>query len=159
MSIFRPLAKAIKEQLIAAQNAGTFSQTAVIDDPIDSMREDEDLKELRVDVLIGDKTCEPLQRVYQKNMVRMDICVRQIIGPVRGSHEERRQHNELMSYVEQLDEYLAVHANRRPPQATWAAWQNSETVIPFSPALLRQHRLFYSLFRITYFVATGPQDA
>ncbi len=156
MSIFAPLAYAIKEQLLAAQNAGTFATQAIIESPVDGLRDDEELRLLRVDVLIGDKQCEPMDRARQKNTVRMDVVVRQTIKAPRKSLEERKERDELMAYVESLDEYLSAHDNRRPPDAQWAGWQNSETIIPYSPKLLREARLFYAVFRLTYFVATAP---
>ena len=159
MSIFGPLAEAIKNQLIAAQSvAGTFSQTACIEHPLDGLREDEELQVLRVDVLMGDKTCEPLTRTLQKNAVRMDIVTRQLVKAMRASSQERTIVHGLMAYSEELDEYLAASGNRAVPGATWAKWQHSEMVVPYSPALLRNSRLFYSLFRVTYFVATAYQS-
>ena len=155
MSIFAPLQYAIVQQLLAAQKADAFSRPAVIEGPLDGLREDEELQQLRVDVLIGDKQCEPLDRARQRNTVRMDVVVRQIIKPQRKSEMESREVHGLMAYVEELDEYLSDHDNRRPPDAQWAAWQNSETIVAYSPPLLRADRLFYSLFRLNYFVATS----
>ncbi len=154
MDIFLPLAEAIRDQLIAAK----FQRPALIEQPIDGLREDEELKQLRVDVLIGDKNCRPMSRVGQENIVRLDVCVRQTINAPRNSREERQQIGGLLNYVAVLDEYLSAHDNRRPPNATWAGWQNSETIIPYSTKLLRENRLFYSLFRLTYFVASVPQE-
>ncbi len=159
MSIFAPLVKAIAEQLIAAQQIeGTFSRTALIEHPLDGLREDEELKALRVDVLIGDKQCEPLDRARQKNTIRMDVVVRQTIKAARKSREEKKEVDGLLAYVEQLDDYLSAHDNRRPPNADWAGWQNSETIIPYSPQLLRQDRLFYAVFRLNYLVVTAPTN-
>src|SRR5208283_5985613 len=156
MAIFAPLALAIRDQLIFAQANDQFAKTAaLIESPLDGLREDEELRELRVDVLIGDKTCEPMDRYRQKNTARLDVVIRQKIVAMAGSTEELNQVNNLMAYAEELDEYLSDHGNRRPPGAQWAGWQQSETVIPYSPRLLREDRLFYSLFRLSYFVATS----
>ena len=159
MSLFSPLAKAIAEQLIAGQKVdGTFSLPATIEHPLDDLRADEDLKVLRVDVLIGDKKCEPADRARQSNRLRMDVVVRKKITSVRNSLEEREEVDGLLAYTEQLDDFLSDPANRRLSSFSWAEWENSETVIPYSPWRLRQDRLFYSVFRLEYSVFT-PLDS
>jgi hypothetical protein len=155
MSIFAPLAKAIAEQLLAAQKVeGTFSRAATIEHPLDDLRGDEELAVLRVDVLIGDKKCEPADRARQSNRVRMDVCIRQKIKCVRKSKEEQELVEGLLAYVEQLDDYLSSPPCRRLTAANWAEWENSETVIPYSPWRLREERLFYAVFRLEYSVFT-----
>ena len=157
MTLSFPLTKAVAAMLNAAQQVdGTFSQRALIEQPLDGLRQDEELNDLRVDVLVADKASEPITRNDIKSTARVDIVVRQKVKGVRGSEPEREQVEALSAYAEQLDDYLSAHDHRIPTDAPWAKWQKSETVIPYSPALLRSDRLFYSLFRATYLVVSDP---
>jgi hypothetical protein len=151
MSIFAPLADAVAALL----NANEFSMPFVAQRVYDPMRPMETMEQLRVDVVLGDKKCHPMDRARQQNDVRIEIVVRQVISPPAGSVQEQEALDALLALMESIDDYMCLQANRRPPDAPWAGWQESELVYPFLPKHLRESRQYTSLLRITYLVATA----
>jgi hypothetical protein len=156
MASFTPLADAIAAML----NSPSFA-TAVgapvgqVNRIYDSNRNLEDLETQQIDVLLGDKKCTPLDRTRQKNTIRIEIAIRQAIRALAGSDDETTQLDNLVALMEDIDDYFSTWANRRPPNAPWAAWQESELLYPFLVPQLRA-RIFASVLRLTYFVVTGP---
>ena len=158
MSVISPfigLASAVAAMLNAESASGGFSRQFTAQRIYDPMRPMETLETMAVDVILGDKKCEPMDRQRQKNTVRIEVCVRQVIRPAAGSVEEQAALDELVNFVEEIDNFLSSHDNRRPPLAQYAGWQDSELVYPFLPKHLRESRQFTSLLRQTYFVATS----
>ena len=153
MATFIPLADAI----VAMLNGHTFTsaQFPPAERIYDALRNLEELENLRVDVLLGDKKQEPIDRTRMQNHPRIEIAVRRVIKAEAGSKEEKAQLDGLVAFVEEIDDFLSMHDNRRPLGAPWAAWQGSELVYPFLPLQLRR-RQFTSLLRMTYFVCTDP---
>ena len=150
-SFFVQLADAV----VSLLNAGKFSrefQAQRVYDPLNTNLGD--FENFRVDVVLGDRKQEPLDRSRQKNSPRIEIIFRQLIKRAKGSDEEKADLDALVEFVESVDSWISLPANRRPPAASFAGWQGSELVYPFVPAQLRDSRLFISLLRLTYFVAT-----
>ena len=151
MATFIPLADAVKEML----NANEFSRQFTAARIYDPLRKLDEMETMRVDVLLGDKQIQALDRTRLHNDCRIEIAVRQVIKPLVGSDAEQTELDDLVGFMEEIGDFLAVPANRRPPAANWAGWQKSELVYPFLPAHLRGSHQFTSLLRITYFVVTG----
>lgn len=152
MSLFNPLADAV----VALLNAQTFSQQFTATRVYDSTRALETLGTLRVDVILGDRKSTPLDRSRQKDDIRVEVAVRQVVSRSAGLTEETAILDGLVALVEELDAFLSARANRRPPGAEWAGWQGSELVYPFLPAHVRDNRQFTSLLRLSYFVVRDP---
>ena len=145
-----PLADAVTSLL----NANTFSQKFTATRVYDAMRPLETLSALTVDVVIGDKESDPLDRTRQRETPNIDIVVRQVIAAPSGSADEANAIDALIALVESFDSCITDPANRRPAGAAWAAWQHSKLVMAYSPRKLREQRLFYSVLRVTYLVVT-----
>jgi len=151
MSLYTPLADAV----VSLLNANTFSQPFTAQRVYDPMRPMETMEQLRVDVVLADKKCHPMDRSREANEVKIDIFVRQVINAPAGSQQEQTQLDGLLSLMEDISDYMNLQANRRPPNALWAGWQESELVYPYIPSHLRSARQYTSLLRLTYFVATA----
>ena len=152
MASFIPLADAVKALL----NQQTFSRSFVAARIYDPLRPLEITESMRVDVILGDRKSVPLDRSRMQNTCRVEIALREKIKPLAGSDDERVYLDGLVGFMEELDDCLSDHDNRRPPAAPYAAWQGSELVYPFLPLQLRSERQFTSLLRLTYIVITGP---
>jgi hypothetical protein len=154
-ALLTPLADAVVASLNTQFSPDTFTAQRVYDAmrALDSMG-----STLWVDIVVGDKQCEPLDRSRQKNHLHVDIIVRQVItGVAAGSSGETTLLDGLMALVESIDTYLSAPKQRvmpAPPAARLAVWQGSETVVPYSPKKLREQRLFYSLLRLSYLAVT-----
>jgi hypothetical protein len=151
MATFTPLADAIAAML----NGHDFSREFTAERIYDSLRDLETLETMRVDVLLGDKQSQPMDRSRQENTVRVEIACRQAVKQLAGGPDEKAELDALVGFMEEIDDFLTTPANRRPPAALWAGWQKSELLYPFLVPQLRG-RIFASVLRLSYYVATGP---
>ena len=153
ISPFIGLADAVVALLNGNVAAGGFSQNFAAERIYDPMRPMETMETLRVDVVLGDKKCHPLDRSRQHNMLRIQIAARQVIKAAAGSSAEMAALDNLVNFMEEIDNFICLPANRRP--VAYCGWQESELVYPFLPKHLRESRQFTSLLTQTYFVATS----
>ena len=149
--LFIPLAEAVLKTLNAQEFSRPFRATRIYD----ALRQLPEMEQMRVDVLLGDRKSEPLDRSRMKNVVRIEIAVRQVIKGEAGSELEQQELDALVAFCEEIDDCLSDRSQRRLTAAPWAVWQGTEMVYPFLPQYLRG-RQFTSLLRASYFVATGP---
>lgn len=147
-ALFTPLADAIVTLLNAQTFATAFTATRIYD-PLRPLEENETL---RIDVVLGDRKSDPLDRSRLTEDVRVEVAARQVISAAAGSAAETTALDALVALVEEINTFLCAPAQRRP--VAWAGWQRSELVYPYLPAHLREKRQFTSLLRMSYLVVT-----
>lgn len=143
----------LADAVVTLLNGHAFSQAFTAVRVYDAMRPLDTLETLHIDVILGDRKSEPLNRLLQKDDVRVEVAARQVVNQPAGSAEETAALDALVVLMEEIDTFLSAPAQRRPTNASWAGWQGSELVYPYLPSQLRTSRQFTSLLRLTYLVA------